>query len=412
MDDRSSLFAMALGLNRPWFVSEIKLDTAKGRLDLDIDFEKGTKFPCPKCGKMCALHDTTFKEWRHLDFFQYQAYLHARVPRATCLEHGVLQVDVPWARPGSGFTLYIEAMIMALSSEMTVLAISEHLRLSDDAVWRVLMHHVNLAKEKQDLSHITDIAFDEFAVGKGHEYVTLVYDLNGKRVVYIAEGKDKGAVDEFIEATKGRFDPTLVKRVSMDMSRAYIAAAKKHFPRAEVVFDHFHVIKKANESLDKVRKREAKVNMELLAKTKYVLLKNPINLTKSQEKRRQELLAMKEMDLDTVRSYHIKLGLQRVWQVPGFLTRHYLRKWIQWATRSAIPEMVDLGRCVKDHYAGILAGIRSGITNALAEGLNNKIRMAFHRAFGFKAPAYRDTMIFLVAGDLPISREMPFTHSK
>jgi len=97
---------LALGLALPWQVKACTFDADRRRLDIEIDFARGGRFPCPACGKPdCPVHDTARQEWRHLDFFQHQAFLHARTPRISCPDCGVKQIVVPWARPGSGFTL-------------------------------------------------------------------------------------------------------------------------------------------------------------------------------------------------------------------------------------------------------------------------------------------------------------------
>src|SRR5262249_21929417 len=85
---------------------DAKVHVDKKRLDLEIDFKTGGRFACPECGKAeCPVHDTVKKTWRHLNFFQHEAYLQARVARIDCPDCGVRLVNVPWARPGSGFTL-------------------------------------------------------------------------------------------------------------------------------------------------------------------------------------------------------------------------------------------------------------------------------------------------------------------
>jgi len=68
MEDKE-LIQVALGITNPWFVKNINLDTSKKRMDIYLDFIKGTKFPCPDCNKLSDLHDTKQKVWRHLDFF-------------------------------------------------------------------------------------------------------------------------------------------------------------------------------------------------------------------------------------------------------------------------------------------------------------------------------------------------------
>ena len=107
------------------------------------------------------MHDTDVKTWRHLDFFQHQAYLHARVPRVRCAAHGVRQVAVPWARPASGFTLLFEALLLELSPHMPVAAIARMVAEHDTRIWRVLEHHVEVARAQLDFSSVTRVGVDE-----------------------------------------------------------------------------------------------------------------------------------------------------------------------------------------------------------------------------------------------------------
>jgi transposase len=143
------LFRAALGLQAPWQVVGSAFDVGERRLELRIDFERGARFPCPECDAPgCPVHDTEQKTWRHLDFFQHQAFLQARVPRVRCPEHGVRLMAVPWARPSSGFTLLFEALIMVLAAEMPVRAIAGLVGEHDTRLWRVIHHHVERASRR------------------------------------------------------------------------------------------------------------------------------------------------------------------------------------------------------------------------------------------------------------------------
>ncbi|HEX5957101.1 MAG TPA: helix-turn-helix domain-containing protein, partial [Hyphomicrobiaceae bacterium] len=218
------LMQLALGLVPPWQVKACTFDADKRRLDIEIDFARGGRFSCPACGKPeCPVHDTAWQEWRHLDFFQHQAFLHARTPRTTCPDCGVKQIAVPWARPGSGFTLLFEALAMTLMSAMPVAAAARLMGEHDTRMWRILHHWVEKARERADYAGVKRVAIDETAARRGHDYITLFVDIDRRRVVYVADGRDAGTVAQFaddLEAHNG--DASRIKEVCIDMSAAFI----------------------------------------------------------------------------------------------------------------------------------------------------------------------------------------------
>lgn len=102
----NELFRIALGLADPWVVGKIEFSEDRRKLELWLDFPSGSRFACPECGRGgCGVHDSSERVWRHLNFFEHQTLLHARQPRVKCPDHDIKTVEVPWARPGSGFTL-------------------------------------------------------------------------------------------------------------------------------------------------------------------------------------------------------------------------------------------------------------------------------------------------------------------
>src|SRR6478735_10451108 len=130
----TDLFQAALGLGTPWSVSGSRFDAVARRLDIEIAFAKGARFACPTCGAAeCPAYDTEQLTWRHLSFFQHEAYLTARVPRVSCQACGIRQVSVPWARAGSGFTLLFEAFVMALVASMPVAVVARTVGEHDTA---------------------------------------------------------------------------------------------------------------------------------------------------------------------------------------------------------------------------------------------------------------------------------------
>ena len=116
-----ALFTSALGLQAPWSVQDVALDTSRRRIDFNLTCN-ASRLPCPHCAALDqGVHDRLTREWRHLDFFQFEAWLHAEVPRVACSACGKTgQIDVPWAREGSGFTALFEALALSLCKELPV----------------------------------------------------------------------------------------------------------------------------------------------------------------------------------------------------------------------------------------------------------------------------------------------------
>ena len=164
----NDLFRLALGITSPWFVASSGFDAGKKRLDIALDFKAGSRFACPECkAEDCPVHDTVEKTWRHLDFFQHQAFLTARTPRVDCTKCGVHLVTVPWARPNSGFTLLFEGFAMALAIHMPIAVAAGFLKITDKRLWRVVFHYVGAAVARMDLSSVTRVCIDETAAKRG-----------------------------------------------------------------------------------------------------------------------------------------------------------------------------------------------------------------------------------------------------
>jgi len=199
--DSTSLFTVALGLQTPWEVRDVGFDPQEGRIDFTVGFTRGTRFTCPHCGaEHQPVHDTQAREWRHLNFFQFQAYIQAKVPRVRCGACGkTTQVEVPWARPGTGFTQLMEALIVALCRAMTVRQVAQLLGVSDMRLWRVLDHYVEQARAQEDFSQVTAVGLDETAAQRGHHYISLFHDLEAPRLLFATEGRKAEVVAQFAD---------------------------------------------------------------------------------------------------------------------------------------------------------------------------------------------------------------------
>ena len=394
------LFQMALGLTPPWQVSDAQFDPNTKKLEIRIDFPRGSTFTCPKCGQTgMKAYDTQDKSWRHLNFFQHEAYLTARVPRIKCNDCGTLLVDVPWARPGGSFTLLFEAMIMTLAKAMPVKTISEFVNEHDTRLWRILHHYVDEARDKADYSDIRNVGMDETSRKRGHNYVSLFVDLDTPKVLFATEGKDASTVERFKQdLTDHNGNPEAIEEMCSDMSPSFISGVEKFFPNAHLTFDKFHIMKVINEAVDEVRRQEQKDRPELF-RTRYIWLKNIENLNPSQTEILDEL-TVKKLNLKTSRAYHIKLNFQELFSQPPQMAEAYLKKWYFWATHSRLEPIKKAAYTIKRHWDGVLQWFHSGVNNGILEGINSVIQAAKARARGYRTTRNIVTIIYLIAGKL------------
>lgn len=396
----TDLFQLALGLTAPWYVASCEFDAGKHRLDIEIDFSRGSVFACAGCGSCgCSAHDTDRHSWRHLNFFQHEAYLTARVPRVYCKNCGIKTIEVPWARSGSGFTLLFEALIMMMAKAMPVKSIANIVKEHDTRLWRVLNHYVDEARQGSDFSAVTQVGVDETSSKRGHNYVSVFVDMQAPKVLFATEGKDASTLERFkTDLEEHHGDPSHIQEVCCDMSPAFISGVEQHFPEAELTFDKFHVLKIINEGVDEVRRQELQSRPELKG-TRYVWLKNPENLKENQATT-LETLKVKTLNLKTARAYHIRLNFQEFWNQPLQEAEPFLKRWYFWATHSRLEPIIKAAYTIKRHWDGILRWFTSKINNGILEGINSLIQAAKAKARGYRTTRNLITMIYLIGGKL------------
>jgi len=368
-------------------------------VDIWIDFIPGSKFDCPECGsERKPVHDTNGKTWRHLNFFQNKTYLHCRVPRVICESCGVHQVQVPWARENSGFTLLMDAMILIMAENMPVAKVGEMINEHDTRIWRVIHHYVEEARTNEDFSNVTSIGIDDKASAKGHQYITVVADLDRSKIIHVCEGRSSDALISFYQDfVVHHGEPDKIESICCDMSPAYIKGIVANFPNSAIIYDKFHIMKLVNSGLDDVRREEQGIN-KVLKKTRYIWLKNPHNLTLAQQK---QLGSLKNMNLKTSRAYNLKLSLQMLWSFESQeYAETYFKRWYFWATHSKLEPMIKVAKTLKSHWNGIVNYFRFPVTNGLLEGLNSLIQSAKTAARGFRSTKYLMAMIYLKLGKL------------
>lgn len=405
MEVLESLFNKALKLEEPLEVTRIEFSEEHKKIDIYIDFPKGSVFKCPKCGREAKAYDTTEKTWRHLNFFQYECYLKVRLPRVDCKEDGVLQVETLWARRDADLTFLFESFAMTLCREMPVNKVSQIIRVDDNKLWRMMNHYTEAARRLEDYSEIKRIGVDETSKSKGHDYVTLFVSLEEKKTIFVAEGKSSETIAEFKkDLTEHGGSPENITDASIDMSPAFIKGVEENLPNAEITFDKFHIMKVINKAVDEVRKVESK-EQSILKGQKYTFLKNRANLTKNQIETLNTIESMPKLNLKTIKALHIRENFQEVYKEDTKEEfERKLKKWYFWATHSRIESIKEAAKTIKRHWSGIIKWYESKISNGILEGLNSLVQAAKDKARGYKTFRNFKTIIYMLTGKLDYSK--------
>jgi transposase len=367
---------------------------------------------CPQDGGLVFCYDhTEMLTWRHLNIFQHRCEIICRLPRGKCRQCGhIFRVRPPWEGLSTHFSKEFEAFALLLMREMPVSKVAALVGETDTRLWRMLFRQVDAAYAEKDLSNVCCVGVDEMSVRKGHEYISVFADLAGKSVLFATEGKDKETWLKFVEALeKHNGHRHAITEASMDMSQAYQAGVAETCRNAQVVFDKFHVIKNANEAVDKVRRAEVRLGgqgvWEALHQSQWLWRKNPENLTDQEQER---LAKIQNKNLSTAKAYQMRLVLQDIYRSANASTARSRFKvwcrWVRWVARfykpSLFASMLKLAQMIENHLAGILAHWKSGLTNAFMEGLNSVFSATKRKARGYRSTTHLITMLYFIAGKL------------
>jgi transposase len=404
----TSLYSKLLNLEHPWFVEKVELKLEDRTVEICLKHLKDIKWPCPICGKEFSCYDhTPERSWRHLDTCQCKTIIYACPPRIKCPEHGVKQVNLPWAESHSRLTILMERLAIDILNEcITISGAQKLLGMSWDEIFGVMKRAVARGQIRKTNIPLSHVCIDEKAFKKGHSYMTLVYNIKKRCVEFAGKDRKTISLEEFYK-TLSQEQLNSIEAVCMDMWDPFFAATVLHVPDAlsKIVYDRFHVMKYVNKAVDKVRKAE---NRELrekgqpsqLAGTKYLWLYGEENVP---DKRKEEFERLKNSDLKVAKAWAMKENIRNFWTMPtAEAARGYISKWFDWVKKSKISPMKKAAETIMSHLANILTYFEHHITNGIAEGLNSKIASIKRRACGYRNHDHFKTAIYFFCGGLDL----------
>ncbi|MGH9210925.1 MAG: ISL3 family transposase [Acidimicrobiales bacterium] len=360
---------------------------------------------CGRCGRKAPGYDRGEgrRRWRTLDLGEMKAFLEADAPRAHCPTHGPTVIALPWARHGAGHSRAFDDTVAWLATHTSKTAIVELLRIAWATVGVIVARVVDGARAVRDpFDGLRRIGIDEISYKKGHRYLTVVVDHDTGRLIWAAKGRDKATVGVFFDQL-GAKRCRRIRLVSADAAEWIGDVVRERCPKATLCLDAFHLVKWVTDALDEVRRETwnqarrsgMKTHARDLKGARYALWKNPEDLTENQE---AKLAWVAKVNSRLYRAYLLKEQFRQIIRLKGRRALRLLDCWLAWAARSRIPAFVTVGRKIRKNLAGFKNTLKHGLSNALVESTNTKIRVLTRMAFGFKKPEHLIALALLDRG--------------
>lgn len=386
----------------------VKVEETEECLTVYIDRLGRRLLRCGVCRQRCRkVHGVRAeREWRDLSMRKLPLKLRYRPRRVECPRCGVRVEDFPWADPWERVTRALSHAVALLARELSWQGVARHFGVN----WKSVAGAVNravaygLRNRKRPPVHVMGI--DEVSRRKGQVYLTVVYDLERRVLLWAGEDRTEKAVSRFF-IEMGRRRCRTVRTVCMDMWAAYANLVRQYCPKAQILFDRFHIVKHLNEAIEEVRRSEMRRlsarERVWFKRSRWLLLKNPWNLKPDQKERLSTLV---QWNIPIVRAYYLKESFQLFWEYrQPWRAEAHLRKWMYSAMRSRFEPFKKFARMLRSHLDGILPWTKLRLSSGAVEGMNNKVKSISHRSFGFRTAKYFIANIYHCCAGLPLPRE-------
>ena len=405
VENFDKMLAGSLRLEDPWYIIGAEFNEEEPAIHIHVGVDKTAALCCPVCGAPTKRYGYEPKErvWRHADCLFYPCYVHCKRPRVLCDKCGTVQVNAPFERKNSRFTLLFEGYAMLLLQDVPRARASRLLRCDEKSLAAILTYWVHDAVNRMDLSDTCSIAMDETSFRHGHKYVTVAIDEVRRRVFDVEPGRDKTAVKNVgkkLERNGG--NTKSVNSVTSDMSASYLSAVREVFPNAKQTIDKFHVKQVLLKALDTVRKDEQK---EPGRKKELFLCRKLFMVPQGRmtDKQRTMVAELSKQYKKTGRAFRIVQSLDDFYASTSMVeAQERLDKLCSWMRRCRLKPMKDAALTLRNHSKEILNYFHTRLTNAICEGINAMIQAAKRKARGFHTFEGYAAMIYLVAGKLKL----------
>ena len=385
-------------------------------IHVHISPRKNSRAICSGCRKPASGYDKqlTTRRFEFIPIWGYPVFFLYKMRRVNCPSCGIIVEKVPWS---NGKNSLANAYMQFLANWAKMLSwkeVATRFGTSWDKVYRSVEYVVDWGLRHRNWDGITAMGVDEIQWRKGHQYLTLVYQINSEcvRLLWIGRERTEESFSRFFDML-GKERCANILHVCSDMWKAYLKVIRERIPQAVHILDRFHIVARINKAIDEVRAGEHRSMIRdgyepLLTKSRWLLLKHKENLTDLQKTGLKELL---KYNLQSVRAYLLKEEFRSFWNyVRPFWAGKFLDRWVTKVMRSKINPMKREAKTVRRHKELILNWFRAKkqFSSGIVEGLNNKVKLTIRKSYGFKRYKSIEIALYHSLGKLP---EPPITHT-
>lgn len=400
---RRSLFTDLLGI-QGWEVEPDGIGLENGAVIVKIRRRPGDGFRCGQCGEGLLFAYDRYEPRRIRDFPMWgrPCYLEAELVRVDCPKCGVVIEGLEWLERWARHTQRYEKYVAHLCDLLPVTDVAALEGLNKNAVYRIDKKWLQRRHERMEDRLVKYLGIDEIAVKKNHRYATLFYDLERREVIGVVKTRRERRVGGWFRRW-GKAKCKAVEAVCMDLWSPYLNSVRRHCKNATVVFDKFHVYRYLSDAIEEVRRYEQSIckpdQAELIKGTRWLWLKSPGKLKRKQKHTLDEIMAINKR---LQRAYLLKEDFEAFYECDDREeAESFLKQWTRRCQRSGLEGFLKLGRRLNRWKEGILAYFEHRITNGIAEGINNKIKVLKRRSYGFHDEEYFFLKILNATGALP-----------
>ena len=396
METSADFLERVLNFGDGWKIKDVEVRESQKELYIHICYTNPTAI-CPHTMEDSALYDLGQERTiRHLDLFEYKTFLRFRLPRVINSGKEISSIKTSFADERVSYTFLLEnkviELLQATNNQSKTSALTG---LSFDIVHGIMQRAVSRGLQRRSLEGIQEVCIDEKSYSKGHQYFSILSDLNSDRLLEINNERTTDSANELIQKTFTEEQRQKIGFIAMDMWKPFMQAAKESLPQAKIIHDKFHVFKYLNKGVDTVRKQESKTDNPILKKTKFIFLKDKSKWTETQSCTFEQI---NEINLNTSKAWHVKENFKELFNQSNInQCIKFFKDWYTNTVHSEIKPMISVADTMLKHIDGVINAALYQLTNARAESINAKIQVVKSTARGFKNfTGYRTSLMFFL----------------